>query len=135
MSHSGCASPLELRARREGAAVVVELVGELDLATEAAAADGLAAAMEQAAGPVVVDAASLGFCDARGIAVLLGAARLAAGRRLPFGLAGASALLARSLRIVGVHEAFPMFATCAAAVESLGGGSGGAGSSLPEPAE
>jgi anti-anti-sigma factor len=66
----------EARTERRAGATIVTFTGELDIASEAAAAAALEAALD-GAGVLVADLRELAFIDSTGVRVLLTADRLA----------------------------------------------------------
>lgn len=78
-------SPLTVEVREQGAARVIRLYGELDVATAPVFDARLASVLESHAGPVVVDLAPLSFLDSKGLACFL-----RAGSRAPDRIAIAS---------------------------------------------
>ena len=98
-----------------GAATVVQVTGEVDLATH----EELSERLREAAGakkPVIVDLSGCPFIDSSGIrALLLGereADRLA--------IAGAGAQVVRILEMTGVTQAVPVHDSVEKALEELG---------------
>lgn len=89
----------------EDGTLVVALRGELDLATVAATADGLYAAIERAGrAGLVVDLAELTFLDARGLALLASVRALAAQRDRLLSIRNARGEVDTVLRITGLDE-------------------------------
>lgn len=88
-------------------AAVVEAVGEIDMASvpglRRALLDGIAQ------GPVVLNAASVAFCDSVGLRSLLEARRAAGERGTSFRLAAPSPAVIRLLELVGALEIFEIF--------------------------
>ena len=98
-------SSLTVRISRETpAAVVIEAVGDIDLAT----APRLRAALLDAAGrgSVVLDAARIAFCDLAGLRVLLETLQFAEDRGRGFRLADPSVAVTRVLEITGTLALF-----------------------------
>ncbi|MQY04587.1 STAS domain-containing protein [Actinomadura macrotermitis] len=85
---------------------VIALSGELDLATTAALRERMLVALDQAAAPVVVDLSGVSFCDAAGLALLVGARRRARAHRLGLSLAAPRPPVRKLLRITGLDRAF-----------------------------
>jgi anti-anti-sigma factor len=78
-------------------ATVVNVIGEVTHWSVSTFRETLFLALDQSAGPVVVDLAAVGFIGADGIGALLAAAGEAHRRRRPFTLRSPSALLRRLL--------------------------------------
>jgi anti-sigma B factor antagonist len=107
--------------RASGGAVVVRVVGELDLSTQEQLRNPLVDAAE-AGNTVVVDLTECEFIDSSGIrALLLGHEAVASnegdGNRLM--LAGVQPQVQRVLEMTGVGEAVPMHESVDAALGSL----------------
>jgi anti-sigma B factor antagonist len=100
-------APLELSHRiwPTGEAVV-DMDGELDIATAELAVRYVTQVIDRHRGPVIVDLAALGFCDARGLAALLRMAGHAKQAGCPFGLASPAPSLVKIMRITGLDRRF-----------------------------
>jgi len=99
---------------------IAELAGELDLASAPALREQLRQLLQPGSGRLVLDLSRVSFCDASGLAVLVGMARRA---RLLGGflrLAGVSPQTARVLRLTGLHRHLPVFGTVWAATGTPG---------------
>ncbi len=86
---------------------MVQVRGELDIATADQAYAYLRDVVDHGDGPVIMDLAELTFCDAAGLGVLARVARHArrAGRSLK--LSAPRPALLRIMRITGMDETFP----------------------------
>ena len=85
---------------------VVELAGELDIASAEAAVSYITDILDRHGGPVIVDLNALAFCDARGLAALVRMAGYAEQRGCPFRLASPSPSLVKIMRITGLDRRF-----------------------------
>jgi anti-sigma B factor antagonist len=85
---------------------VVELRGELDMASADAAIGYVGAIIERRRGPVAVDLTDLAFCDARGLAALVRMAGCAEQRGCPFRLVSPRPSLVKIMRITGLDRRF-----------------------------
>ncbi|HXP18764.1 MAG TPA: STAS domain-containing protein [Streptosporangiaceae bacterium] len=96
--------------------------GELDLAT----ADSLyrqgQAAIGRRARILLLDLTGLSFCDARGLSALVRVANEAEAAGCRYGLIAPRPLVARMLRISGLHKRLPVFATSEEACLRLAAG-------------
>jgi anti-anti-sigma factor len=92
--------------------VVVTLAGELDLASAEQAFGYVRDVIDQHNGPVLLDLASVSFCDARGLGTLVRMGRYAgqAGRVLT--LMSPRPQLLKIMRITGVNDALPVDLRC-----------------------
>ena len=97
--------------------VVVQLAGELDLATAPELVDRLAVVRSRSASRIVVDVSRLTFVDSSGLNALVAAARPANGRLV---VAAPSPHLARVLDIVRLGEVVEIEPTVEAALRSAG---------------
>lgn len=94
------AASLELSHRLEPTGeAVVRIGGELDIATADAAVRYVIRVIDHHRGPVIVDLASLHFCDGRGLSALLRMATYAERADRTFRLASPSPTLIKLLRI------------------------------------
>jgi anti-sigma B factor antagonist len=85
---------------------VVELSGELDIATAEMAVHYVRNVIDRQNGPVTIDLAALAFCDARGLAALIRMAGYAEQKDRPFRLASPSPSLIKIMRITGLDRRF-----------------------------
>jgi anti-sigma B factor antagonist len=122
---------LNVSVRSAGDVTIAELVGELDIASAPALREQLLGLLRPGSSRLVVDLSKVGFCDASGLAVLVGTARRA---RLLGGflrLAAVSPLVSEALQITGLHRSLAVFPTVQAAVSgplaAQGGHAGTAG--------
>jgi len=103
------------RVRAEAGVTVAELAGELDLASAPALREQLLGLLRRGSSRLVLDLSRVSFCDASGLAVLVGTGRRA---RLLGGfqrLAAVSPHVARVLNLTGLRRHLPVFATVQAA--------------------
>ena len=100
-------APLKLRHRicPTGEAVV-DLHGELDIASAEAAVSYVRDITDRHHGPVTVDLTALDFCDAQGLAALVRMAGHAEQNGCPFRLASPSPALVKIMRITGLDHRF-----------------------------
>ncbi|MEU8344805.1 STAS domain-containing protein [Spirillospora sp. NPDC048832] len=93
----------------------VAAAGELDIATSADFGIELARMIDEHGPDVMIDASAVTFCDARGVAALVAADRLARRRGGSVTLTGARPQMARILRITRLDEKFMRPRTAATA--------------------
>ena len=100
-------APLKLRHRicPTGEAVV-DLHGELDIASAEIAVSYVRDITDRHHGPVTVDLTALDFCDAQGLAALVRMAGHAGQNGCPFRLASPSPSLVKIMRITGLDHRF-----------------------------
>ncbi len=100
-------TPLELSHRNcPTGEPVVDLDGELDIASAEAAVCHVKDVIDRHPGPVIVDLAALVFCDARGLAALVRMAGYAEQKSCVFRLASASPSLVKIMRITRLDRRF-----------------------------
>lgn len=107
---------LDVSVRTAGDVTIAELTGELDIASAPALREQLLGLLRPGSSQLVVDLSKVSFCDASGLAVLVGAGRRA---RLLGGylrLAAVSPQVGQALRITGLHRNLAVFPTAQAAV-------------------
>jgi anti-anti-sigma factor len=78
---------VRLFSRRAPGHIVLAVHGELDIATTASLRDRIALLLEDATKPLIIDLSGVSFCDASGLAVLVGAQRRAKPRGITVALA------------------------------------------------
>jgi anti-sigma B factor antagonist len=101
------AAPLELSHRICPAGqAVVDLGGELDIATAEVAVSYVRDVISRHREPVIVDLTALAFCDARGLAALVDMADHAEQNGCPFRLVSPSPSLVKIIRITGLDRRF-----------------------------
>ena len=137
MHSAAAARPgLHVSARTEDRVTIAELAGELDIASVPRLREQLLALLRPASGRLVIDLSGVTFCDASGLAVLVGTGRRA---RLLGGflrLAAVPPEVSRILRSTGLDRhliAFPTASAAASAPDAPAGRPGGAVQS-PRPA-
>jgi anti-anti-sigma factor len=104
-----------LFSRRTQSHTVMTVRGELDMATTAALRDQIVALLRETAAPVIIDLSGVAFCDASGLALLVGAQRRAKLHGVAVVLAGPRQNVSKLLRITGLDRAFTIYPTLAAA--------------------
>jgi len=107
---------LDVSVRTAGDVTIAELTGELDIASAPALREQLLDLLRPGSSQLVVDLSKVSFCDASGLAVLVGTGRRA---RLLGGflrLSAVSPQVAEALRITGLQRNLEVFPTAQAAV-------------------
>jgi anti-sigma B factor antagonist len=97
----------EARTERVGTATIVALIGELDIASEAAATAALEAATGDG-GMLVADLRELDFLDSTGVRVLITADLHAKENGMRFGVVRADGMVRKLLEVVRIDERFPV---------------------------
>jgi anti-sigma B factor antagonist len=101
------AAPLELSHRVLPAGeAVVGIGGELDFATAEMAVAYVRDVIDRYRGPVTVDLAALGFCDAQGLSALVRMAGCAERAGRPFRLVSPGPSVVKIMRITGLDQRF-----------------------------
>lgn len=90
--------------RAATAATVVHVTGEIDIFTSHALRTRLLHALPYGSGRLIVDVSAVSFCDAAGLAVLVGVQRRARRRGVGIALRGPRPQLIRLLRITGLDR-------------------------------
>jgi anti-anti-sigma factor len=85
---------------------VVDLGGDLDILSAEMAVNYVRDVIDQHLGPVMVNLTALAFCDARGLAALVGMADYAERKGCPFRLVSPSQSLVKIMRITGLDRRF-----------------------------
>jgi anti-sigma B factor antagonist len=85
---------------------IVDLRGELDIATAAMAVSYVSDVIDNHHGPVTVDLPALAFCDVQGLAALVRMANHAKHKDRPFQVASPRPSLVKIMRITGLDRRF-----------------------------
>jgi anti-anti-sigma factor len=100
-----------LSIRQRSARTTVMLSGELDIVTAPALRERLAALLRPGMGLVVLDLSDVRFCDAAGLAVLIGTQRRATGLGITFRLAAPRPHVTKLLRVSGLDRVLALLPT------------------------
>lgn len=114
---------LTVSADRHAGWTVLEVTGELDIATRKRLGDRLDEALS-AAGPadVVLDFSGLDFCDASGLSLLVTARRRIRNRHGELRLVCPEGRVRRLLRVAGMSRSIPVYDSLEEAVAGAGAG-------------
>ena len=105
-----------LSVRSKGGYTVVTISGELDISSAPMLREQLLGLLRPGASRIVIDLSRVTFCDASGLAVLVGASRRAGLLADVLRLAAPAPLVATVLRLTGLHSRFQIFATAPEAI-------------------
>jgi anti-sigma B factor antagonist len=105
-----------LSVRRRDGYTIVAISGELDIASVPALRERLLGLLRPDASRIVIDLSRVTFCDASGLAMLVGASRRADLLDGVLRLAAPTPLVATVLRLTGLDSRFEIFATVAEAI-------------------
>lgn len=100
---------------------VFALRGDIDHTTTSPLRERLLIALRHAAKPVVIDLSRVSSCDASGLALLVCARRRAGLHGIRISLAAPQPHVSKCLRSTGLHRAFTIHPTLAAARPDRGG--------------
>jgi anti-anti-sigma factor len=95
---------------------VVTMSGDLDIASAPAWRERLTAMLRPGMGLLVLELSAVSFCDAAGLAVLIGTQRRACALGIALRLVAPRPQMARVLRLSGLDRSFTIHPTPAAAV-------------------
>jgi anti-sigma B factor antagonist len=109
-----------LLTRRMPGHTVLAVGGELDIATTAALRVQIIQVLSATTTPVIIDLSGVSFCDASGLALLVGAQRRAQRDGRTVVLAGPRPSVLKLLHITGLDRAFTIHPTLAAAQRGSG---------------
>lgn len=115
------------------ACTIARLEGELDIASVPELRERLLGVLSPSVRLFLIDLSGVSFCDAAGLAVLIGTQRRATARGITVRLVAPSRRVAMLLRITGLDHRFTICATLADALPAEWRGPPSATS--PEPAE
>ncbi|HEX6471305.1 MAG TPA: STAS domain-containing protein [Streptosporangiaceae bacterium] len=99
---------------------VLAICGEVDFASTPRLRDQIAIALRNPTVPVIIDLSAVSFCDASGLALLVGVQRRARLYGLPVVLVGPRRNVDKLLRITGLDQTFTIYPTLAAAERGRG---------------
>lgn len=112
----GSAAGLSLSWRTQGEHAIAALIGELDIACAAVLREQLLSLLRLHAARLVIDLSGVSYCDASGLAVLVGTGRRAELLGGVLRLAAPTPPVDSALRVTGLHRRFDIFPTVSAAV-------------------
>jgi anti-sigma B factor antagonist len=123
---------LALSVRRQDGYTVVTASGEVDIASAPGLREQLLGLLLPGASRIVIDLSGVTFCDASGLAVLVGVSRRADLLDGILRLVAPAPLIATALRLTGLDSRFEIFATATEAISAaVHPGSRAAG--VPQP--
>ena len=93
--------------------------GEIDIASVPVLRERLIGLPRPQASRIIIDLSGVTFCDASGLAVLVGASRRAALLGGVLRLAAPAPMMATVLRLTGLHSRFEIFATVSEAIGAV----------------
>jgi len=109
----------ELSVRSQGGYTIVTISGEIDIASVPVLRERLISLPRPHASRIIIDLSGVTFCDASGLAVLVGASRRAGLLGGVLRLAAPSPMMATVLRLTGLHSRFEIFATVSEAIGAV----------------
>jgi anti-anti-sigma factor len=109
-------SRVRLLSRHQSGHTVIAVRGELDIATTASLRDRILIMLKDTTSLVIVDLSGVTFCDASGLALLVGTRRRAALHGLTVTLAAPRPNVAKLLRVTGLNRAFTVHPTLTSAL-------------------
>ncbi len=128
MNSIATANPgLQVSARTENCVIIAELAGVLDVASAPELRERLLTLLRPASSRLVIDLSGVSFCDANGLAVLMGTARRAKLLGGFLRLAAAPPEVSRVLHSTGLDRYLPVFPTVRLAVSASSTPSSGTG--------
>jgi anti-anti-sigma factor len=92
------------------AATTIHLSGEIDILTSQAVRERLLLILRYSTNLLIIDLSGVAFCDASGLAVLVGIQRRARAAGITLALAAPRPSTAKLLRITGLDRSLPMVA-------------------------
>jgi anti-anti-sigma factor len=104
--------------RRQGRHTIATISGDIDIASAPGLRERLIDLLRPHPSQIVIDLSGASFCDASGLAVLVGASRRAALLGGVLRLAAPAPLLAELLRLTGLDLRFEIFATVPEAIHA-----------------
>jgi anti-anti-sigma factor len=121
-----------LSVRGQDGYTIMTISGELDIASVPVLRDQILGLLRPQAGRIVIDLSGVTFCDASGLAALVGASRRAGKLDGVLRLAAPTPLAAALLCLTGLDSRFEIFATVPDAIRApVHGGAGEAGAPQP----
>jgi anti-anti-sigma factor len=114
--HTHIRDEVSLSVLRRPAHTIARLRGELDVATAPALRERLAALLRRPMRLLVLDLSEIRFCDAAGLAVLIGAQRRARLFGITLRVAAPGLQVANVLRVTGLDRGLSIYPTLAGAL-------------------
>jgi anti-anti-sigma factor len=106
---------VRLVSRRLPGHTVIAVRGEIDIATTATVRDRILTIVKDTTTPLIIDLSGVSFCDASGLAMLVGTKRRAGSRGVTVALVAPCPIVGKLLRITGLDRAFAIHPTLASA--------------------
>jgi anti-anti-sigma factor len=105
-----------LSVRRKDGYTIVSISGDIDIARAPALREQLLGLLRPGASRLVIDLSGVTFCDASGLAVLVGVARRVGFLGVALCLAAPAPLVSTILRLTGLDSRFEIFAAVPEAI-------------------
>jgi anti-sigma B factor antagonist len=109
----------ELSVRSQGGYTIVAISGEIDIASVPVLRERLIGLPQPQASRIIIDLSRVTFCDASGLAVLVGASRRAGLLGGVLRLAAPAPMMATVLRLTGLHSRFEIFGSVSQAIGAV----------------
>lgn len=109
-------SEFDVRQRVEEGHCLLEICGEVDLATAPTLRDRLRDVIDESPAAVVIDLDQVPFLDSTGLGVLIAAYKRALAVAVPLALARPQRIVANALTLVRIDTVIPVFETVEEAV-------------------
>lgn len=119
-THSAPDKEMSVSTLRRATHTIATLSGNLDVATAPALRERLTALLHPGIGRLVLDLSEVKFCDAAGLAVLIGTQRRATREGITVHLAAPHRQVTKVLRVTGLDRALNIHPTLAAALPRPG---------------
>jgi anti-sigma B factor antagonist len=117
--HDDLAGRFAVERHTDAAVAMLEVIGEIDIATRPRLGEAIRRMLAETSGPVLVDLGAVTFMDSTGLALLLNLRRDAAAAERPLAIVCPEGPARLLLAVSGIESELPLHATRAAALEAL----------------
>jgi anti-sigma B factor antagonist len=97
------------QARNKGDLTVIEVVGELDVATATELSEYLRGVMKKFPKKLVLDLSGVRFMASSGLAMLISTLKRSKESRISFGICGLTPVVRQTIEVTTLHEVLPIF--------------------------
>ncbi|MCG3196231.1 MAG: STAS domain-containing protein [Candidatus Omnitrophica bacterium] len=105
--------------RDQDGATIVEVMGELDVATATELTDYLSGLLKKFPRKVVLDLTGVGYMASSGLAMLVASLKKSREMRVPFGICGISPVVRHSIEVAALDEVLPIYKDVSDALRKL----------------
>lgn len=105
--------------RTEDQTTIIEVIGELDVATATQLSEYVAQVVKKYPEKLVLDLSGVKFMASSGLAMLISALKKTKEARVPFGICGLSPVVRQTIQVTTLDEVLPIFDSVEDAAKNL----------------